>query len=340
MVVTLLGNILFLLLTLGMAWGAAALWYRLLLPAPWRQLTLGLWGLVAVGLVVLGLQGQRLSALGGQLILLAVLLGWWFRLRPTHDRPWAEDVLFLATGSVTGSRLTLDHVRRFEWRTRDEARVRWEARHYDLDRLDSVDMIVSSWGRPAIAHVMVSFGFGGEDFVVFSVEVRRQKGERFSEIGGFFRQYELAIVAADERDAVRLRSNVRGEQVQLFRIAMSRAAMRSLLLAYVEEANRLAETPRFYNTVTANCTTLVFAMVRGIGVGLPHDYRLLLTGKLPDYAFEMGGLWPGYSLGELKRRGGIVEQALAADDDPAFSQRIRRGVPGWEPITLPSDGPT
>ena len=338
--VALLANALFLLLTLGMLWGAAALWYRLLLPPPWRQLTLGLWGLVALGLVALGLQGQRVSALGGQLVLLAVLLGWWFRLRPTHDRPWADDVLFLATGRVTGSRLTLDHVRCFEWRTRDEARVRWEARHYDLGGLDSVDMIVSSWGRPAIAHVMVSFGFGGEDFVAFSVEVRRQKGERFSEIGGFFRQYELAIVAADERDAVRLRSNLRGEEVRLYRIAMSRSAMRSLLVAYVKEANRLAKAPRFYNTVTANCTTLVFAMVRGIGVGLPLDHRLLLTGKLPDYAFELGGLWPGHSLDELKRRGRIVEQAQAADADPAFSQRIREGVPGWAPGAVSSEDRT
>ncbi|WP_201025397.1 DUF4105 domain-containing protein [Halomonas chromatireducens] len=218
-------------------------------------------------------------------------------------------------------------------RTRDDATVCWERRVYDLDRLDSVDMIVSSWGRPGIAHVMISFGFGGEDFVVFSVEVRRQRGERFSEIGGFFRQYELAIVASDERDAVRLRSNVRGEQVRLFRIAMPRHTMRSLLLAYVDEANHLHDSPRFYNTITANCSTLIFAMARRIGAGLPLDYRMLVTDRLPDYAFAMGGLWQGFALSELEDKGNIVERAHQAHDDPAFSRQIRRGVPGWE--TLP-----
>ncbi|EWH01996.1 Lnb N-terminal periplasmic domain-containing protein [Halomonas sp. BC04] len=331
---------LFTLLTLGMLWGLAALRFRLELPSPWRQVTLGLWGLLTLGLVVLGLEsamtaGQRWSAPFGQLVLLAVLMTWWFRLRPSHDRPWAEDVVHLATGDVEGNRLTLHHVRNFDWRTRDDATVRWERRHYDLDRLDSVDMIVSSWGRPGVAHVMVSFGFGGDDFVVFSVEVRRLRGERFSEIGGFFRQYELAIVASDERDAVRLRSNVRGEQVRLFRITMPQHAMRSLLLAYVDEANQLHEAPRFYNTITANCSTLVFAMARRIGAGLPLDYRMLVTDRLPAYAFAVGGLWRGYSLRELEQRGNIVERARMAHDDPFFSRRIRRGLPGWEALSEP-----
>ncbi|WP_163574479.1 Lnb N-terminal periplasmic domain-containing protein [Halomonas faecis] len=329
MVLAIAWSTFFTLLTLSMTWGAAALWFRLSLPTPWRQLTLVLWAVMALGLVTLGFQGHRGSALGGQIALLAVLSLWWFRLRPTHDRPWADDVLHLATGRVTEGQLTLDRVRHFEWQTRDRARVHWEPRHYDLARLDSADLIVSSWGRPGIAHVMVSFGFGGETFVVFSVEVRRQKGERFSEIGGFFRQYELAIVAADERDAVRLRSNVRGETVWLYRLDMSRHAIRSLLLAYVDEANRLAREPRFYNTITANCTTLVFAMARRLGAVLPIDHRLLLTAKLPEYAYRVGGLWPGYNLKALQYRGNIVERARAADGDPAFSQRIREGVPGW-----------
>ena len=320
---------LFTLLIVAMAWGAAALWFRLSLPAPWRQVALGLWGTLAVGLVALGVQGYRGSALAGQLGLLGVVALWWWQLRPTHDRPWAEDVAHLATGRIEGNRLTLDHVRCFAWQTRERAAVHWEPRHYDLSRLDSADLIVSSWGRPGIAHVMVSFGFGGEAFTVFSVEVRRQQGERFSELGGFFRQYELAIIAADERDAVRLRTNVRGETVWLYRLDMSRHAIRSLLQAYVEEANRLAREPRFYNTITANCTTLVYAMVRRLGAVLPLNHRLLFTGKLPEYAYRAGGLWPGYSLHELTRRGRIVERARCAADDPAFSQRIRDGVPGW-----------
>ncbi|QTP59335.1 DUF4105 domain-containing protein [Billgrantia antri] len=326
-----IGILVTLLLTLGMAWGAAALWFRL----PWsrnqRRVAVAGWGIAALVLLWLGVRGQWLAN-ATQLLLLVGLTTWWFRLRPAHDRPWSDDVACLATGEVRDNRLTMHHVRDFDWRTRDDAEVRWEKRSYDLDRLDSVDMIVSSWGRPGVAHVMVSFGFEGETFVVFSVEVRRLKGERFSEIGGFFRQYELAIVAADERDAVGLRSKVRGERVSLFRLRMPQSAMRSLLLAYVDEANALAESPRFYNTITANCTTLIFAMARGIGARLPLDYRLLVTDRLPGYAFKVGGLWPGFTLSELEAGGRIDERARRVHRAPDFSQRIRQGVPGWESL--------
>lgn len=320
-------------LTLAMAWGCAALWFRLPGPRSLRRLVVACWGMVALALLVLGLRGLWLANVA-QLLLLALLFAWWFRLQPTHDRPWSDDVAHLATGEVQGQRLTLHHVRDFDWKTRDEATVNWEERSYDLDRLDSVDMIVSSWGRPGVAHVMISFGFEADRFVVFSVEVRRLRGERFSEIGGFFRQYELAIVAADERDAVGLRTRVRGERVSLYRLHMSHSAMRSLLLAYVDEANALAESPRFYNTITANCTTLIFGMARGIGARLPFDYRLLVTDRLPGYAFKVGGLWPGYTLPELEESGRIDEQARQAHGAPAFSQRIRQGVPGWKSLGI------
>ncbi|QTP54827.1 DUF4105 domain-containing protein [Billgrantia sulfidoxydans] len=326
-----IGLLVTLLMAMGMAWGAAALWFRLPGSRSRRRLAVACWGAAALALLLLGGQGQW-WANGIQVLLLLLLLIWWFRLRPTHDRPWSDDVAYLATGELQGSHLMLHHVRDFDWRTRDEAEVHWEARRYDLDRLDSVDMIVSSWGRPGVAHVMVSFGFEGQQFVVFSVEVRRLKGERFSEIGGFFRQYELAIVAADERDAVGLRSKVRGERVSLFRLRMPQAAMRSLLLAYVEEANALAKAPRFYNTITANCTTLIFAMARGIGARLPLDYRLLVTDRLPGYAFKVGGLWPGFTLSELEMKGRIDDQARRVHRATDFSQRIRQGVPGWESL--------
>ncbi|NIC05958.1 DUF4105 domain-containing protein [Billgrantia bachuensis] len=319
------------LLAVVMAWGAAALWFRLPGSRTRRRLAVVGWGVVALVLLLLGMRGQWLANVA-QLLLLTALFVWWFRLQPTHDRPWSDDVTYLATGEVRDDRLTLHHVRDFDWRTRDEALVHWEERSYDLDRLNSVDMIVSSWGRPGVAHVMISFGFEGERFVLFSVEVRRLKGARFSEIGGFFRQYELAIVAADERDAVGLRAEVRGERVSLFRLRMPQSAMRSLLLAYVEEANALAESPRFYNTITANCTTLIFAMARGIGARLPFDYRLLVTDRLPGYAFKVGGLWPGYTLPELEECGRIDEQARRAHRAADFSQRIRQEVPGWESL--------
>lgn len=324
------------LMAIGLAtlWGALALGYRLPVSPSGRWLVVlgwlamgGVWGLLIW-------QGARVAPLAGMAIQMTALLSWWRRLRPAKERDWADDVAHLATGEVEGQRLILHHVRHFDWQTRDRASIAWERREYDLRSLKSVDLFVSRWGRPGIAHVLVSFGFhdtesGRLDFVAFSVEVRRQRHETFSEIGGFFKQYELAIIAADERDAVRLRSNVRGESVTLYRVLLNVSDRRDLLLALVGEANRLEEAPRFYHTITANCTTLVFGLMRRIIEGLPLDHRLVFSGLLPGYVHDHGGLTPGYTLGELKQLGDITERARLAQDDTDFSRRIRQGVPGW-----------
>jgi hypothetical protein len=178
-----------------------------------------------------------------------------------------------------------------------------------------------------IAHVLVSFGFADGQHVVFSVEVRRRKDEGFSGIGGLFKDFELSVIAADERDVIRVRTNVRGEDDYLYRIQMPSAAMRALFLAYVGEADRLVVSPRFYNILTANCTTLVYHMMRNIVGYLPLDYRLVLSGYLPAYVYKVGGFDKRYSLQELRRLGRITERARTADRSDRFADLIRVGIP-------------
>jgi Domain of unknown function (DUF4105) len=308
-------------------WGVFALWYQL----PSRQaltiLGLTLWLVLSVA-VLIALWTRRMArALLGFAAAFAILLFWWHRIPPSNGHLWADDVAQMTSGTVDGPRVTLHNVRNFDWRSDSDYTQRWETRAYDLDKLRSVDMIMSYWSGAAIAHMLVSFGFDNADYVAFSVEIRPQKGERFSEIGGFFKEFGLSVIAADERDVIRVRTNVRGEDDYLYRIQMPVSAMRSLFIAYIDQANGLVHAPRFYNTVTANCTTLVYHMMKRIVSHLPLNYSLLLTGYLPEYVYRIGGLTPGYSFAELRARGRITERAKAADRSESFSTDIRRGIP-------------
>jgi hypothetical protein len=96
----------------------------------------------------------------------------------------------------------------------------------------------------------------------------------------------------------------------------------------VAQANDLAIHPRYYNTLTSNCTSLVYHMMSRIVGHLPIDHRLLLTGYLPGYVQDLGGLAPGHSLADLRRLGRITARAQAADRSAAFSADIRAGIPG------------
>ena len=314
----------------GMAaiWGALALWYQAPGAETVHSLIVALWCLLSIAMLAALWRGRAVLGIVGFAAAFITLIIWWQLLRPSNDRIWADDVARMITGTVDGNHVTLHNVRIFDWRSDSDYAQRWETRRFDLDRLESVDMIMSYWSGPAIAHMLVSFGFGDADQVVFSVEIRPEKGEAFSEIGGFFDEFELSIVAADERDVIRVRTNVRGEDDYLYRINMPKSAMRSLLVAYIDEADRLAVTPRFYNTITANCTTLVYHMLKQIVGYLPWDFRLLLTGYLPEYVYGIGGLTPHYSFEELRSRGRITARAKLADRSGSFSLDIRRGVPG------------
>ena len=316
-----------LLVTIATAWGATALWYQVRGGRGLKALAVGAWLLLCALLLVAAWQDQLLFCLATFAIGFSLLLWWWHRIPPSNNRTWADDVAQMSTGSVSGNRVTLRNVRNFDWRTRTDYTQRWETRSYDLQDLVSVDMILSYWRGPAIAHMLISFGFESAGHVAFSVEIRRERNENFSEIGGFFKQFELSIIACDERDVVRVRTNVRSEDAYLYRMKMPQAAMHSLFLGYIGEANKLIHTPRFYNTITVNCTTLVYHMMKRIVGYLPLDWRILFTGYLAAYVYRVGGLDTRYTLDELHRMGHITERAKHSDRSAGFSQDIRNGIP-------------
>ncbi|TDQ12786.1 uncharacterized protein DUF4105, partial [Phyllobacterium brassicacearum] len=97
----------------------------------------------------------------------------------------------------------------FEWRSKTDFTERWATRTYDLTKLQTVDLFMSYWGNPNIAHVMLSFGFEGGDYIAWSIEVRRRIGGEFSPVADLFKSDPLVIIASDERDVVGVRSNFR-----------------------------------------------------------------------------------------------------------------------------------
>jgi hypothetical protein len=312
-----------LVVVLSGSWGALALWYQFPAGTAMRWVVSVLWGLGALAILVATFARRSGLPLGVYALAFLALLAWWSTIAASNHRDWADDVLQLLTGSVAGDVVTLHNVRNFNWRSETDYDVRWETRRYDLKQLASADVILSSWGVPGIVHALVSFGFNDGSHVVFSVEIRRKRGQEFSSLGGFFRDYEQTIVAGDENDVIRVRTNVRGETDHLYRLQMSKGAMRALFLSYVKEANELAAKPAFYNTLTSNCVSIVYDMAKQMDPGLPYDYRLLLTAYLPSYLYEVGALDKRYPLSVLTERGDITARARAVQAGEDFSVAIR-----------------
>lgn len=307
---------------LAAAWGAGALWFQLPSGEPGRTLALLAWSLFSLGaLAAFWRRRYRLPA--AWLALLLALLAWWSTIAPSHDRPWADDVARMVSSKVDGDLVTLDQVRHFDWRSDSDYTVRWERRQYDLRQLRSVDVALSYWMGPAIAHTLVSFGFSDGRYLTFSIEIRKERGEQFDALAGFFKRYETVLIAADERDILRVRTNVRDEDMWLYRLNMPPAMMRSLFLAYLDEGAQLKREPRFYHTLTGNCTTIVYQMARRISPGLPLDWRLLASGYLDRYLYDLGALQGPGGFAALRQQAHITARARAAGQADDFSARIR-----------------
>lgn len=313
----------FLIALLALAWGALALHFAAP-PALARVLPIA-W--CVGGLAVLFLVRPRPRALLAFAIGFAALLLWWHRLAPRNDRDWQADVAHPPTGEVHGDFLTVHNVRNFDYRSDTDFRPSWETRTYDLSRLRGADLILSHWGSPAIAHTIVSWDFGGDEHLAISIETRKEKGESYSAVAGFFKQYELYYVAADERDVIRVRTNVRGEDTYLYRLRAPLPGVRALLLDYVARMNALAAQPVFYDAATQNCTTTIRMHTRHVGSARPWDWRMLVNGYLDEYLYEQEVIDTSLPFPELEARSYISERARAADLDPSFSTRIRDGLP-------------
>ena len=307
------------------AWAALAIRYSDLTSA--RLLAV----LFAAGtLLAFALLPRRGHTLVGFLAAFAVVLAWWLRIPPSNDRDWQPEVAVLPSVTIDGERLTIHNIRNFDYRSETDFTPRWYDATFDLAQLESADLLASYWMGDAIAHIFVSFGFADGRHVAISVETRKERGESYSTLAGFFKQYELYYVVADERDLIRVRTNYRQprEDVYLYRAQVPRENVRRLFLDYVREINELKDHPAFYNTLTTNCTTAVLVHTRVNPGSPPFSWKVLLSGYTPQYTYELGRLDTSLPFEKLRRRSRVNDRAQAADQDPEFSQRIRDGLPG------------
>lgn len=286
------------------------------------------WVIVAVAcLVVIRTPWKR--TLLWLICFLAVLFPW-LNKSPSNDRDWKPDWGRTGWAVLQGDTLTFHNVRNFDYGADGSVAERWENRTVHLMNLKGVDYVHVPFGGDLIAHPILSFDFGPEGRIALSVETRREVGESYSEVGGLYKMFELQYLWGDERDLIRVRTNIRNEPVYLYRTSLSPEQSLYTLLDSVRMLNHLKDHPRFYNVVSANCTTSLLAQTLEFR-NTPFDIRMLANGKLDELIYEADGFrGDGLSFAEIRQRAFINPVAQAAHNDPDFSVRIRDGRPGFE----------
>ena len=311
-------------------WAALALWYTLPLPG-WVRYTsaFGLLGLGVGGFVCAIVSGRFLIPVAPFLVAFVATLIWWSTIEPSNYRDWHNDVALLPSAEIKGDLITLRNIRNFRYRNETDYTPNWYDKTVDLRKLVSLDLITVYWMGDAIAHTILSFNFDGT-YVAVSIEVRKEKGESFSAIAGFFRRYELMYIVGDERDLIGLRTNYRNptEDVYLYRVNAPISAIQDLFLRYVAKINELNQRPEFYNSATTNCTTNIVTHVEAVKHNVRFSWKMLLSGYFAELFYERGALDQSLPFEELRRISLINQRARAADGSDNFSTLIRQGLIG------------
>src|SRR5215471_18449670 len=327
--------LLMVLLSIGIVvmtgWGVLAIYYSNLPGEDLRRVLAFAFAIFGAALLLWYLfSAKRIRPLLVFFAAFLLLVSWWSTISPKQDRDWAPEYARPPYATINGDLVTIHNIRNFDYRTETDFTPRYYDKTFDLRQLDSVDVIASYWMGDAIAHTIVSFGFAGKDFIAISIETRRQRHQSYSTIAGFFKQYELFYVVADERDLIGLRTNYRKdppEDVYIYRTRAPADNARRLFLDYIREINSLAEKPEFYNALTTNCTTSILTHTRVNRGDVPLSWKILLSGYVPQYLYERAAIDTSLPFEELKRRSRVNSAAQAADQAADFSQRIRVGLP-------------
>jgi len=271
----------------------------------------------------------RWQAFTAYTVLYLLFLAWYNTITPSNTRAWQEDVSTLAYVTKKENLYSFHNIRNFSYKSETDYIPAYYDKTYDLNKLIGIDIIAVYWMGPAVAHVFVSFSFSDGEHLAVSIETRKEQGENYSTLKGFFRQYELYYVVADERDVIGLRTNYRfdpQEDVYVYPLYGSLDDARHLFLTYINQINTLKENPKFYNTLTTNCTTNIWLNATASGGirEIPFSWKILASGYVPEYLYKHDRLYAqGLSFDALTKQVYANDRAKAFGITKDFSKDIR-----------------
>lgn len=262
--------------------------------------------------------------------LLVIFFGWYFLDKPSLKEDWQEQLAVISVAEFNGDLATIRNVRNFRYYpTEADMYPSYYDRTYDLSQIKKVWYVTEPFNENKIAaHTFVSFEFNNGDFLAISIEARKTKGQKYSTLKGMLHAYPLVYIAADERDVVLLRANLRKDKVYVYPVKLEKPENAKLLLVdMLKEMNRLATTdPTWYNTLFANCTSRIASHVNKLTPGRisAFSWQLWVTSSADELALKRGLLDTKLPIEKAREKYNINEMSERIGDVPNYSAEIRK----------------
>lgn len=251
-----------------------------------------------------------------------IIAVWYWFIPASNDRDWIPEYAKMAHADIDGDRVTIHNIRNSTYRSATDFDVHYHDKTYDLNDLETVDFVCSSWGVKDVIHTLFTFGFRGGDHIVLSIETRRDKHDTEGTLDTIFKQYELIYILGTECDILRLRTNFRHENVYVFPTNTTPEETRTLFLAVLDQVNALYDHPRYYNLLTHNCTTGLIPMMRSIRPER-YSWKVLLNAYTAEMAYDRKWLETPFSFKDTLQFFHANQYVKDHPECPGYSERIR-----------------
>lgn len=269
----------------------------------------------------------------GSILTIVLLILWQGTKQVPVSGDWQAALAVLSTAEFKGDVVTVKNIRNFRYNGSEEEADVIPAYHdktYDLNKLSRVWFVADPFKENDLAaHTFLSFEFSDGEYLSITIEARKLKGQKYGLIKGAFRTYPLMYIAADERDTIHARTNIRKDRVFLYPVRTTPEKGRALLVDMLEEMNGLAVKPQWYNTIWANCTSRIAFHINRVTPGrIPSlNVASFVTGFADRFAFDHGLIDSDLSFEKTRERFEITEKARSIELDADYSKHIREFSP-------------
>ncbi|MGL4594008.1 MAG: DUF4105 domain-containing protein, partial [Thermoguttaceae bacterium] len=209
--------------------------------------------------------------------------------RPSNDRKWSQNHTVLQTAEFNGNSVTVRNIRYSKYVNSQTYSTTYYDATFNLQDIRTIDLIVVPFrAAPRVAHVEASFGFADGRHLGMSIEARYEEGEKYDPVAASMNQFELIYVFADERDLIRIGTDVNKNDVHVYRLKFEPSEVREMFVDALQRANQLAAKPEFYHPITNSCVTnLIYHINKGRPKAIPREYRTLLPGLIDQYVYDL-----------------------------------------------------
>lgn len=270
--------------------------------------------------------------IAGLVVVLLAIAGLVFFLwtkNPSLDRDWSPDQAVMPSiHFLDDDRVRINNIRDIKYRTTRDYDLEFYDRTIRISDVETAWLVIAPFSGWGAAHAFVSFGLNDGTYLAISIEIRRKKGKSFDPVKAQLRQFEIMYVVADERDVIKVRTNLIKYTVRLYPVQSEKHRIQAVFRDMLKRADKLGTEPEFYNTLWNNCTTNLIAHARRFSKKpIPiWDYRYLFPETLDKLAYKLNIIDTHLSFQEAREHFTITEVAQQAENAKDFSKAIRKNI--------------